>query len=299
MIVTESLESLADNYDALVHQLDRHGVQVDQECRLPSYRDALLELIRLRAQGDQDIDLNEKGRLMDLCFEALEALTALEGAVDQAQLSPTECRAVRRIVRGPEAARDERVEAGENEPRDLAFELIVANKLRNSGMADVCLAEPDVKFRFRKRTFFVACKRPQGNQPDIERQHRAIRRLSGRANTQVADQVGPHRKNIGLAAFDISKFANPEGRGVTGRGLEDAQAQMRRRNDHFHQHFASDWESLEELRLHGVLVRFACVMVPDEPALFLHAQEWTLSATRHAGIWDRAKLRGLVNAMSL
>jgi hypothetical protein len=298
MFVSEPLQDTADRYDGLVRQLARHRVPTDERCRLPRYRDAILELIGLGVDGYQNVELRKRGQLLDLCFEASEALIALEGVVEQAQLNPVERRCVSRIVRGPDMARDEQVEAGENEPRNLAFELILANKLRASGLAEVCLTEPDVSFLFRDRRIFVACKRPQGDQPSVIAQHRTIRQLASRASSQIAAQLGAHKTNLGLLALDISKFANPKGRELFGQTFEDAQAVLRERNDFFNQHFNADWESIRKSKLHGVLVRFATVMISNEPARFMHAQEWTLTPTRHAGLWDRSKLRGLVNTMA-
>ena len=239
--------------------------------RLRAYKQSMATVRKRIVDSSTDCE-----RLAENFFESYEILLAMEAMSRLPSPPPGLNSIVSDMLKGPEASRDESLRTSSNHARNRAFELIFAAQQVAVGASELEFAEPDIRFRYRKKTWFVACKRVWSSGPlDMARDRKAVQNLVRKARKQLLKTASaiPVRTKFGIIALDASKLINPHASITETRTIEEGAMLLKDMLAIFYNETRHIWPRLGGQAVDGCIVRIASPFFTDDNK-FAHCQEW-------------------------
>ena len=235
---------------------------------IPALRGRLGAYLRaLRSLSSSPDAVPASPALYNTLFEAMEWLTIYQafGGTDDGALVER----LRAFVKGPESAVDEKPSGASSRPRDFAFELYLAARLKARRFDVEFGDEADIHFDYRGHRFWVECKRPKTAKKVQLRTSKALAQLQRRFTTD---------SDRGLVALSATKIANPSADGLRVPSTAAADAILHGVVQSFVGTHAEHWLRPDrDQRIVGALVEYRQLMYVEDQELVLAASDHALS----------------------
>ena len=212
-VTPNTLDEIADNYEAALKWVDAAGFPVDRG-RHSDYRKTIATLRRqfsTQSWGDFADDIY-RDRICTALLESRELVSIFRGL--STSTDPSAMENLRHYIKGPALPTHEQAATSSNRARNFGFELYLNALFAHAGLRPEYGTNADLSFTTDQLRVFVEAKRPMTRQ-SIETSLRVAMR-------QLATRLREHEQTdrAGIVALDLSKVVNPENRVMPVRSEE-------------------------------------------------------------------------------
>jgi len=230
--------------------------------RFALYRRDIAALVEAFNAGkvDELLKSNRIESLTNSVSESIELGMIRKGLASLLGQDEQLARRIRKIIKGPEYAKQELTDTSTNEPRNYAFELMIASYCAAAGYTIDLSDDADLAFEDEGRKVFIECKRPASVKAVGANVSRALSQLTKRYNASAF--AGLKR---GVVALSISKIINREQRLISIETEADLSGQLRSIVRKFVSEHEQFWQRTLDIRTLGVIVYFyTAAFIEDE-----------------------------------
>ncbi|MEK6325421.1 MAG: hypothetical protein AABN33_27590 [Acidobacteriota bacterium] len=188
---------------------------------------------------------------------------------------------IRKTIKGPEYAKLEQTDISTNEPRNFAFELVIAAYCAAAGYSIDLSEDADLVFEDDGRKVFIECKRPASVKTIGTNVSRALSQL-----TKRYDAAGFAGLKRGFVALSISKIINREQRLLSVRTQAHLSKQLGSIVERFIREREHSWQKALDIRTLGVIVYFNTAAIIEDQDLIVACRQVGLNNMTIRGTSD-------------
>jgi len=251
--------------------------------RFALYRRDIAELVEAFNEGrvDELLKTRTVESLTNSMAEALELGMIRKGLASLLGQDEELARRIRKTIKGPEYAKQEQTDTSTNEPRNYAFELVIASYCAAAEYRIDLTEVADLAFEDDGRKIFIECKRPASVKAIGSNVSKALSQLTKRYD--ATNFAGLKR---GFVALSISKIINREQRLLSVRTEAYLSKQLGSIVERFIREHERSWQRALDIRTLGVIVYFNTAAIIEDQDLIVVCRQVGLNNMTIKGTSD-------------
>jgi hypothetical protein len=253
------------------------------EGRFALYRRDIAELVEAfnARRVDELLKTSTAESLTNSMSEALELGIIRKGLSSLLGQDEELSRRIRKTIKDPEYAKQEQTDTSTNEPRNFAFELVIASYCAAAEYRINLTEEADLVFEDDGRKVFIECKRPASVKTTGSNVSKALSQL-----TRRYDASGFAGLKRGFVALSISKIINREQRLLSVRTEAHLSKQLGSIVEKFIRTHEHSWQGALDIRTLGVIVYFNTAALIEDQDLIVACRQVGLNNMTIRGTSD-------------
>ena len=216
--------------------------------RIHKYQNDLSILIdRIDIQDPQSlVDPQFFATMVNSIYESGE-LIRIHNSLKDLIVTPDLKNKIKVFIKGPEYANDEKPMTGSQQPRDIAFELIIASMFLRAGYKIDFHTTADLRAQNDKSTFFVECKRPRS----IHSVRANVRSAASQLRKRYISYSNNDNTVYGIIALSIDMIVNPKNYMLIANDEQAIDNRMIAEAQEFIQNNDMHWKSIPDINTLG------------------------------------------------